>query len=219
MIEAGRARNDGKPELFQTGAAESCLAELPPSARTAWDHAVDYYTEIISGVVGPSGKVYAQNNKFVLERFADKPLTERLAKPGLKNVERLDAELDNPGLPSGLDVVLLVRFYHDFFWMGNDRATFNKAVFRALKPGGVFGVVDHHAEAGSGDRNAQEPNNLHRIDAELVKNEILAAGFVLEEESDILSHSEDTRDWSIFADNAARRDQTDRFIYKFSKPM
>ena len=48
LIEAGRARNDGKPELFQTGAEESCLGELPRSARTAWDQAVDYYAEIIS---------------------------------------------------------------------------------------------------------------------------------------------------------------------------
>lgn len=59
---------------------------------------------------------------------------------------------------------------------------------------------------------------LHRVDAGMVKEEILAAGFVLESESDLLAHSEDTRDRNTFEDDMARRDKTDRFIYLFRKP-
>jgi predicted methyltransferase len=174
-----------------------------------------YYTELLSRVVGPEGHVYAQNNRFVLERFAEMPLSERLARPGLENVTRLDREIEDPGLPEGLDGIFLIRFYHDFYWMEADRAALNRAVFAALRPGGVYGVVDHHAEAGSGARDVE---TLHRVDAEMVKQEILSAGFVFEAESDALRHPEDKRDWNIFADNAARRDRTDRFVYRFRKP-
>lgn len=187
-----------------------------------------YYTEILSSVVGPDGRVYAQNNAFVLNRFAEQPLTERLARlsgAGRRNVERIDAELDEMELPGNLDAAIFVRFYHDLFWLPTpdgaqaDRREFLRRVFEALRPGGVFGVVDHHAEADSGERDALDPREgLHRIDAELVKREVLAAGFVLDGESDVLANPEDTRDWNIFADDAARRDKTDRFVFRFVRP-
>ncbi len=85
-------------------------------------------------------------------------------------------------------------------------------ILRALKPGGVFGVVDHHAEAGSRDRDVK---TIHRVDAELVKEEILAAGFELEAESDLLRHSEDDRTKNVI--DAAIRGKTDRFVYRFRK--
>ena len=189
---------------------------------------VGFYTEILSGLVGPDGVVYAQNNNFVLTRFAEGPLVERidrLAAAGRTNIVRIDAEVDEFELPEPVDVALFVRFYHDLFWLPTpdddlaDRAEFLRRVYDSLKPGGVFAVVDHHAEEGSGDRDAVDPREgLHRVDAELVKSEILAAGFVLDAESDLLAHPEDTRDWNIFADEAVRRDQTDRFVYRFVKP-
>ena len=187
-----------------------------------------YYTEILSGLVGPDGVVYAQNNHFVLTRFAEAPLQERidrLAAAGRTNIVRIDAEVDAFELPEPVDVALFVRFYHDLFWLPTpdgdlaDREEFLRRVYDALQPGGVFAVVDHHAEAGSGDRDAVDPGEgLHRVDAELVMAEILAAGFVLDGESDLLAHPEDTRDWNIFADESLRRDQTDRFVYRFRKP-
>jgi len=114
------------------------------------------------------------------------------------------------------------RAVHDLGGLAGDpidRAEFLRRVFDTLAPGGIFGVIDHHAEAGSGDRDALDPGDgLHRIDAELVMAEILAAGFVLDAESDLLKNPDDTRDWNIFADDAARRDKTDRFVWKFVKP-
>ena len=185
-----------------------------------------YYTEILIPLLGPEGRLYIQNNQYVLARFAEEPLSERLTRrkaEGWNNFERIDAEVDEMELPEKLDAVLFIRFYHDLFWLPTpdgdqaNRQQFLARVFQSLKPGGVFAVIDHHAEEGSGERDALDPREgLHRIDAELVKKEVLAAGFRLEAESDLLRNTEDTRDWNIFSEN--RRDKTDRFVYRFVKP-
>jgi predicted methyltransferase len=173
-----------------------------------------YYTEILAAAVGPEGTVWAQNHRWVLERFGDEGISKRLAKPGLANAVRWDRELEELGLPEGeLDAVVMVLFYHDTYWQGVDRAAMNAEVWRALEPGGVYGVIDHQAEAGSGDRDVK---TIHRVDAELVKREILAAGFVLEAESDVLSHPEDDRTRNVFDESI--RGRTDRFVYRFRKP-
>jgi predicted methyltransferase len=174
-----------------------------------------YYIDIISRVVGEEGTAYAHNSPFVLARFAEKPLTERLTNPRLSNVVRLDRELEDPGLPKNLDAVLIVLFYHDTYWQEVDREKMNRAIFAALKPGGIYGVVDHHAQTGSGDRDVR---TLHRVDADLVKREVVAAGFEFDGESRILHHPEDTRDYNVFRDVKTRRDRTDRFVFRFKKP-
>ena len=174
-----------------------------------------YYTEILSVALGEQGKLYAHNSPFVLQRYAEKPITERLARLEATNITRIDAEPEQPDLPSGLDAALLIRFYHDFYWQEVDRAAFNRAVLDALAPGGIFCVLDHHAEEGSGDRDVKL---LHRVDAEMVKSEILSAGFEWDAGSELLSNPSDDRTWSIFDDDAARRDQTDRFLFRFRKP-
>ena len=173
-----------------------------------------YYTEILASAVGPTGTVWAHNHRWVLERFGEEGISKRLAKPGLANAVRWDRELEELGLPvAELDAVLIVLFYHDTVWQGVDREAMNAEVWKALKPGGVYGVIDHHAEAGSGDRDVK---TIHRIDAELVKREILAAGFVLDAESDVLRHAEEDRTKSVFDESI--RGLTDRFVYRFRKP-
>lgn len=219
VADEGRPGEDRARDADRRPAEVLAFFGIEPGMRVAEMMAgTGYYTEILSRALGPRGRLYVHNSPFVLERFAEKPLSERLERMGSSNVTRINSDPGDPGLPSGLDAVLLIRFYHDFFWQGVDRAAFNRAVFQALKPGGIFGVVDHHAEAGSGDRDAKARDGLHRVDAGLVKKEILEAGFVLEATSDILSHPEDTRDWFIFVDEGERRDRTDRFVYRFRKP-
>lgn len=175
-----------------------------------------FYTEILARAVGSEGKVYCQNTAIPLEVFAEEPLTERLARKGLENVIRLDREFDDAGFPNDLDAAVLIRFYHDFKWQEVDRHAFNAMVFKTLKPGGIFGVVDHIAEAGQGITQGKA---LHRVDPAMVREEIEAAGFVLEAESFALRNQDDTHDWSIFSKDGGGRDTTDRFIYLFRKPQ
>jgi len=176
-----------------------------------------WYVEILARAVGEKGRVYAHNSPFVLERFAEGPLSARLEKPDLDNVVRINAPLDDPQLPDEVDAVLIFLFYHDAYWQKVNRPAMNRAVFEALKPGGVYGIVDHHAKPGSG---AEAVQTLHRVDADLVKREILAAGFTLEAESDLLANPKDTRDYNVFRFREAgmERDRTDRFVYLFRKP-
>jgi predicted methyltransferase len=178
-----------------------------------------YTTELLARAVGPEGVVYGQNNKFVLERFAEKPWSERLARTVNKNVVRVDRELESPLPPEvngALDVVTMILFYHDSVWMKADRDAMNKAIFDALKPGGVYVIVDHSAIEGHGVADVQ---TLHRIDEAVVKEEVSRAGFVLAEEGSFLRNPGDARDWNDSPGAAKeRRGTSDRFVLKFKKP-
>ncbi len=176
-----------------------------------------YTTELLARAVGPGGAVYGQNNRFVLERFAEKPWTERLARPVNAVVTRVDRELEDPlGDVRDLDAVVMVLFYHDSVWQGADRAAMNAAIFRSLKPGGRYVVVDHSARAGSGLADVQ---TLHRIDEAVVRQEIEAAGFRLAASHDFLRSPEDTRDWNASPSSAGeRRGTSDRFVLVFERP-
>ena len=177
-----------------------------------------YTAELLARVVGPTGKVYGLNTPFILERFAQAPWTARLAKPVMSDVVRLDREFDDP-FPAdvrNLDAVLIVLLYHDVVWMKADRAQMNNKVFQALKPGGVYGIVDHSAKPGTGLADVE---TLHRIDEAALRKEVEAAGFKLAGEGDFLRAPGDTRDWSASPRTAGeKRGTSDRFVLKYVKP-
>ncbi|HEY4122934.1 MAG TPA: SAM-dependent methyltransferase [Byssovorax sp.] len=176
-----------------------------------------YTTELLARAVGPAGVVYSQNSKFIVDKYAEKPWSERLTKPVMKNVRRVDRELDDP-LPAdatNLDAVFLVLFYHDSVWLGTDRAKMNAAIYKALKPGGVYAIIDHSGRAGTGTTEAK---TLHRIEEKVVRAEVEAAGFKLAAESDFLKNPADARDWNDAPSAAAdKRGTSDRFALKFVK--
>jgi predicted methyltransferase len=177
-----------------------------------------YTAELLARAVGPTGKVYGQNSKLLLERFAEKPWSERLAKPVMKNVVRVDRDFDDPLPPEAqnIDVVFLILFYHDTVWMKTDRAKMNAAIFKALRPGGTFAVIDHSGRAGTGTTEAE---SLHRIEEKVVREEVEKAGFKLAAEGSFLRNPSDTRDWNSSPRVAAeRRGTSDRFVLKFTKP-
>ena len=149
-----------------------------------------YVAAALAALVGDTGKVYAHNSPALLARFkGDNPIDARIRDQGIRNLFSLVAELEAPGLPVGqLDAVFSVMFYHDTVWVGTDRSAMNKAVFAALKPGGIYAVVDHHAPPGTGIGHARD---LHRIDRETVTAEVAAAGFELADQSDFLENPDD----------------------------
>lgn len=177
-----------------------------------------YTAELLARVVGPQGRVHGQNSKFILERFAEGPWSERLKKPVMANVVRVDREFDSP-LPTDLrplDAVLLILFYHDTVWMKTDRAAMNQAIFDRLKSGGVFGVVDHRARDGAGLADVE---TLHRIEEKIVVEEVTRAGFRLADRGTFLANPSDARDWNASPRKAGeRRGESDRFVLKFVKP-
>jgi len=178
-----------------------------------------YTTELLARAVGESGVVYGQNNRFVLDRFAEGPWSARLKTPAMKNVVRVDQELEAPFPPEAtdLDAVLMVLFYHDTVWFGTDRSRMNRAVFDALKPGGIFGIVDHSALPGSGTREAK---TLHRIEESSLRAELEEVGFVLQASADFLRNPDDRRDWSASPSAAGeKRGTSDRFVLRFVKPV
>jgi len=108
-----------------------------------------------------------------------------------------------------LDFVLINLDYHEVDQA--DRAAMNKRVFAALKPGGVYGVVDHSAQDGAGDSVRK---TLHRIDKALVVKEMASVGFILAKEGEMLKNPDDPRTESVFKD----RGKSDRFVLRFEKP-
>ncbi len=177
-----------------------------------------YTTELLARAVGDSGKVWGVNNKTLLG-FGGEDWAKRLATPAMKNVVRVDREFDDPLPPEAkdLDVVLDVLNYHDTVWMKVDRDKMNRAIFAALKSGGVYGIIDHSGRAGSGTNEVQ---TNHRIEESVLIADVVKSGFKLQSEAEILRNPSDTRDWNPSPRAAGeRRGTSDRFVLKFVKPL
>lgn len=175
-----------------------------------------YYAAILSGIVGDSGKVYGHNNDWFMSRQQEgSPLLKRIADDGLTNVEEVIAELEDTGLPKGeMDAVFIVLIYHDAAGLFETNvAAMNKAVYDSLKPGGIYGIIDHHAAPGTGDAATR---SVHRIERHMVVKQITSAGFELAEETDLLENLGDDLHTSVFAPGT--RGNTHRMVLKFKKP-
>lgn len=177
-----------------------------------------YWTKVFSLVTGPDGHVYTVWPEETM-RYAEKSLDKwkKLVetKP-FTNVSLLTQPAAQLDVPVPVDIVFTCQNYHDYHdpFMGPvDMAAYNKKVFDALKPGGVYVVIDHVAPAGSG---LSDTNTLHRIDPEVVKKEVEAAGFVFDGASDALRNPADPHDVKVF--DKSIRGHTDQFIYRFRKP-
>lgn len=178
-----------------------------------------YYTRIFSRIVGPQGMVYALQPT-EMDKAAPKnlPILKSFAgTAAYPNVSVLVQSIAAMAIPAHVDVVWTSQNYHDLHdpFMGSpDMARINKTIYDALKPGGVYLVLDHAAAAGHGVSNT---NDLHRIDPATVKAEVTAAGFEFVGESDVLRNPADNHSLPIF--DPVMRGKTDKFIYKFRKPL
>jgi predicted methyltransferase len=176
-----------------------------------------YYTEVLSHAVGPFGRVYAQNTALMLtfrEGANDIAMTKRLADKRLQNVRRLDKEMQDLGIePNSVDAAITALNFHDVYNNSGKEATvgFSKLILATLKPGGVFGVIDHQGEA------AQDNNKLHRMPVSLAIEALKEAGFEIEATSTILASSDDDHSQMVFSPTI--RGKTDRFVIKAIKPL
>lgn len=174
-----------------------------------------YFTRIFCRVVGASGHVYALGVTPVIKRERPpSPDANQVMPNPCTNVTADSKPAADFSLPSGLDVVWTSENYHDLhnpMFGTPDMKAFDRAIFNALKPGGVFIVEDHAAEAGSGARDTE---TLHRIDAKLVRQEVTSAGFVFVAASDVLHNPDDPYTAKVFELNG----KSDKFLLKFRKP-
>jgi predicted methyltransferase len=191
-----------------------------------------YTTELIARSVGPGGRVYGQSRP----RNPDGPkppapegaaapaapppssplaLAERAKNPAAGNIVAVVRIFEDPVPPevasNALDLVTLMFNYHDLGWLGVDRAKMNRAVFAALKPGGMYVIADHSGRPGTG---VSESGTLHRIEEAFLRLEVEAAGFRLAAEGNFLRNPNDPRD-----KNTPEPPQPkDEFVLKFVKP-
>jgi len=191
-----------------------------------------YTTELVARAVGPTGRVYGQNRPRDPNRPAPGPaaaegaaapaappspaatLAERAKNPAVNIIPVLRG-FENPApdevASNGLDLVTLMFNYHDFGWLGVDRAQMNRAVFAALKPGGMYVIADHAGRPGTG---ISESGTLHRIEPAFLREEVEAAGFRLADEGNFLRNPNDPRD----RNTPEPPQPKDDFVLKFVKP-
>lgn len=196
------------------------FAGIKPGARVVdfWQGG-GYFTRLFSAAVGPNGKVYAISPKELEARFGDR-ITQLIAKlnadPNTPNTTAALVPVAQFSTPEPVDVVFTMQNYHDLhakFMEGTDVMVFNRAVYRALKPGGLYIVGDHAAAEGSPVTSSE---TLHRIDPAIVRREVEAAGFEYVGSLDVLRLASDPHTAKIFEEG--QHDHTDRFILKFRKP-
>jgi len=184
------------------------VAELIP--------AQGYSTRLLSAAVGPNGHVYSLNLATMPQRVRDqiKPVTD---DPAYANVSVSDQDFSDLKLPERVDLVWTAQNYHDFKNPGAffvDTEAMDRAIFAALKPGGLYVIIDHVAAPGSGTRDT---GTLHRIDPAVVKTEVMAAGFKLLRESSALGNSNDPHTARVPGQGGIG-DKSDKFFLVFQKP-
>lgn len=177
-----------------------------------------YYTEMLNSLVGESGKVIAHTNEayipFSGEIYQKRYLNGRLPQASVVIAEADDLELEE----SSLDAAMLVLTWHDFVyadpehgWQAINEELLLEKLCKAMKPGGVLGLIDH--KANSGGDPAQVAKNLHRIDPQVVRDSFATSCFTLEAEAKILANKTDDHTLPVF--DKSIRGKTDRFVFRF----
>lgn len=180
------------------------VAELAPGGG--------YYTRLLSAAVGPTGKVYVVASPRQAQRPGGLDGLNGLAAV-LPNVVVVTSEYTALTVPEPVDLVWTTENYHDFHnGPTANIAALDASVFKALKPGGIFYVEDHAAADGAG---LGATSTVHRMDEAIAKSELLAAGFKLDAESDLLRNPADNKAGSM---SEAGHFVTDRFMLRMKKP-
>ncbi|WP_312783528.1 methyltransferase [Brevundimonas sp.] len=216
MASPIRTTEDRARDVARHAADTLAFAEVKPGQKIG-DMIIGggYFTRLFAAAVGPEGHVTAwQPAEFI--GFQASYGEALAAAAALDNADAISSPIGAPEWPEGLDLIFTAQNYHDLHLkpFATDTATrVNAAVFKALKPGGLYVIIDHDAAAGAG---SDAPDSLHRIEVDQVRREVEAAGFVLDGSSDLLARGDDPRTANVFAPSI--RGKTSQFMLRFRKP-
>ena len=173
-----------------------------------------YYTRLFAVAVGAEGRVFAIDRP---NAAPDRPRAILAVAPAYPNVTVVQQGYQGWTTGEPLDAVFVSQIYHDWFYpqLNLDVPALNRQIFAALKPGGVYVIIDHAAVSGH-TINADPQADIHRIDQAQIVREVTAAGFVLDAESEVLRNPDDDRSLRVFEGDI--RGHTDQFVLRFRKP-
>lgn len=219
LADTGRPQADRDRDAARYPAETLAFAQVRPGQKIGeYMPGGGYFTRLLARAVGSEGRVHTFVPSEIVQLRAAY-LTEAqgtAAEPGMGNV----VVSSTPGAayapPEPLDMIFTAQNYHDFYGpyapVGAG-AVFDRAAFAALKPGGLYVVIDHHAAAGTGLTGAAA---LHRIDRQAAIDAITSAGFVLDDESEILARADDPLSANVF--DPSIRGRTSQFMLRFRRP-
>lgn len=220
VADTGRPEADTKRDENRKPAEMLAFAGITPG-KVVVDllPGTGYFTRIFAEAVEPGGRVYAyfgtQYDKRLKDAGKDPDYQFTDLKATYRNLGVIHGYLPDFVTPEPVDIVWTAQNYHDMHnkQYAMDVHEVNKAVFKSLKPGGYYVIIDHKAAASAGDDVTEA---LHRIKEETVKTEVEAAGFRLVAESDALHVAGDDGTKRVF--EADVRGKTNQFMLKFQKP-
>ncbi|HXC54780.1 MAG TPA: hypothetical protein VNU97_05770 [Rhizomicrobium sp.] len=215
VADTTRPKDDTDADALRAPAATLAFAGVKPGMVVGeLFPGGGYFTRLLSDVVGPQGKVFGlETTRWKGSLEADQKVA---AEPGRGNVSVAGTPFGEFDLPEKVDLFWITQNYHDLHiktYGDVDMAAFNAHVFASLKPGGIYFILDHAANPGTGEDQIAV---LHRIEKAQVIREVTAAGFKLVGEGDFLHRAGDDHTKPIF--DPSVRGKTDQYALKFVKP-
>lgn len=217
LADARRPAEEVARDVARHAADTLAFAQIEPGDKVADIFpGGGYWTRLFAVAVGEQGRVYPTIRPDGIAGEYETPVIDVAAQ--YPNAVMTRSPYDAITFPEPLDVIFTAQNYHDMaltaYALG-DRTAMNRAAFAALRPGGLYVIIDHSAIAGSAIETDAE-TTLHRIDAATVRREVEAAGFVFDAEGTFLVNPEDARTLNVF--DPAIRGNTDQFVMRFRRP-
>lgn len=213
VADTSRPKADTDHDALRLPAQTIAFAGVKPGMKVAeFFPGGGYFTRPLSDVVGPTGHVYGIENA----KWDDGSDAKVAAAVADHNVSIQSGKFGAFALPEKVDLAWITQNYHDLHiakYGTVDMAAFNRHVYESLKPGGIYFILDHQANPGTGEAQIAK---LHRIEKSQVIREVEAAGFKLAAEGDALHRTADDHTQSIFEKSI--RGHTDQYMLKFVKP-
>jgi predicted methyltransferase len=218
LADSRRPAEDTARDAARHAAETLAFARIEPGDRVADIFpGGGYWTRLFAVAVGDEGRVYPTIRPDGVAGEYELPVLAVAAQ--YPNATMARTPYDALAYPEPLDVIFTAQNYHDLpiasYNLG-DRNAMNASAFAALKPGGIYVIIDHAAVDGSPVQTEDNDTTLHRIDQATVRREVEAAGFVFDGESQVLRNAADARTVSVF--DPSIRGSTDQFMMRFRKP-